>query len=36
VLIGASRPQQIIENVKALDSPELSAEELSEIDKILA
>lgn len=35
VLIGASRPQQITENVKALDAPELTAEELAEIDKIL-
>lgn len=35
VLIGASKPQQIIENVKALDAPELTAEELAEIDKIL-
>lgn len=36
VLIGASKPQQIIENVKALDAPEFTAEELAEIDKILA
>lgn len=35
VLIGASRPQQIIENVKALDAPELSDEELAKIDAIL-
>ncbi|MGN0164475.1 MAG: aldo/keto reductase [Candidatus Ornithomonoglobus sp.] len=35
VLIGASRPQQIVENVKALDAPELSEEELRKIDEIL-
>jgi L-glyceraldehyde 3-phosphate reductase len=32
-LIGASRPEQIAENVKALDVPDFSAEELAEIDK---
>lgn len=36
VIIGASRPQQIIDNVKALDAPELTAEELEKIDEILA
>ena len=35
-LIGASRPEQIIENVKALDAPDFTQEELSAIDKILA
>mgnify|MGYP005770031975 FL=1 len=35
VLIGASRPAQIVENVKALDAPDLTAEELTEIDDIL-
>lgn len=35
VLIGASRPQQIVENVKALDAPDFTAEELMEIDEIL-
>lgn len=35
VLIGASRPQQILENVKALEAPELTAEELQKIDDIL-
>ena len=34
-LIGASRPEQITENVKALDFPPLSAEELTRIDGIL-
>jgi L-glyceraldehyde 3-phosphate reductase len=33
VLIGASRPEQIDENVAALNSPEFSPEELAEIDK---
>ena len=32
-LIGASRPEQIIENVKALEKAEFAAEELAEIDK---
>lgn len=36
VLIGASRPEQIIENVKALDAPELTGEELAIIENILA
>lgn len=35
-LIGASRPSQIIENVKALDNLEFTAEELRKIDEILA
>jgi L-glyceraldehyde 3-phosphate reductase len=35
-LIGASKPEQILENVKALDKSEFSNEELSKIDKILA
>ena len=34
VLIGASRPQQILENIRALDNCEFSVEELQEIDKI--
>lgn len=34
-LIGASRPQQIIENVQSLSSPALSQEELSQIEEIL-
>lgn len=34
-LIGASRPEQIVENVHALDSPNLSKEEIEEIEKIL-
>ena len=35
VIIGASRPQQIIENVAALDAPTLTDEELRRIDEIL-
>lgn len=35
-LIGASNPEQVAENVKALENMELSAEELAEIDAILA
>ena len=34
-LIGASRPSQIVENVTALSFPELSAEELQDIDAVL-
>jgi L-glyceraldehyde 3-phosphate reductase len=34
-LIGASRPQQIVENVKFLDAPALSTEELQQIEKVL-
>ena len=34
-LIGASRPQQIIENVKALDNLEFTQDELQVIDEIL-
>jgi L-glyceraldehyde 3-phosphate reductase len=32
-LIGASRPEQIVENVAALDNLEFSKEELAEIDR---
>ena len=35
-LIGASRPEQITENVRALDFPPLSEDELNRIDAILA
>lgn len=34
-LIGASRPEQVEENVRAFANPTLSAEELEEIEKIL-
>ncbi len=36
VLIGASKPQQLTENVKALEQLEFSSEELQSIDNILA
>ncbi|MBQ8512986.1 MAG: aldo/keto reductase, partial [Clostridia bacterium] len=35
-LIGASKPEQVAENVRALDNMNLSEEELNEIDAILA
>ena len=35
-LIGASRPAQIIENVRFADAPALSDEELKSIESILA
>lgn len=35
VLIGASRPEQILENLKALEGAPLSAEELQKIDEIV-
>jgi L-glyceraldehyde 3-phosphate reductase len=34
VLIGASRPQQILDNIRALDNTGFSAEELRKIDEI--
>lgn len=34
-LMGASKPEQIVQNVKALDNLSFSVEELAEIDKIL-
>jgi L-glyceraldehyde 3-phosphate reductase len=36
VLVGASRPEQIADNVKALEKPDFSEEELTEIRRILA
>jgi L-glyceraldehyde 3-phosphate reductase len=36
VLIGASRPQQIIENAAILNAAPLSQEEITQIDQILA
>lgn len=35
VLIGASRPEQILENIKALDNITFSSEELQKIEEIL-
>ena len=34
VLIGASKPEQILENIKALDNTSFSKEECDRIDKI--
>ncbi|HOM61305.1 MAG TPA: L-glyceraldehyde 3-phosphate reductase [Anaerohalosphaeraceae bacterium] len=34
-LIGASRPEQILENLKALDAPSFTQDELARIDSIL-
>jgi L-glyceraldehyde 3-phosphate reductase len=34
-LIGASRPEQVIDNVRVLDAPTLTAEELTQIDTAL-
>ncbi len=34
VLVGASRPEQILENIKMIENTAFSAEELAEIDKI--
>lgn len=36
VLIGASRPEQILDNIKCLEHTEFTKEELDAIDKILA
>ncbi len=36
VLIGASRPEQIVENAACIDHLEFTAEEIAEIEKILA
>jgi len=35
-LIGASRPEQVVENAQALDAPKLTSAELERIDQILA
>lgn len=35
-LIGASRPEQIVENIRMFDSPKLSLEELAAIDSLLS
>ena len=35
-LIGASKPEQILENVKAIENLTFTEEELREIDAILA
>ena len=35
-LIGASKPEQILDNVRALEAAPFTAEELTEIDAVLA
>ena len=35
VLIGASKPQQIIDNLKVINSPSFTCDELAEIDRIV-
>ena len=35
VLVGASRPAQLVDDVKALDNLQFSADELTEIDHVL-
>ena len=34
VLIGASKPEQILDNIKAIENTSFSQEELDKIDKI--
>ena len=34
VLIGASRPQQILDNLKIVDAPAFTTEELEEIEAV--
>jgi len=34
VLIGASRPSQILDNIKAVENTTFTAEELAEIDRL--
>ena len=36
VLIGASRPEQIVENAACINNLEFTAEELAEIEAVLA
>ena len=35
VLIGASRPEQILDNIKMINSPDFTEEELQKIDEIV-
>ena len=35
VLIGASRPEQILDNIKMINSPDFTEEELQKIDELL-
>ena len=34
VLVGASRPQQLLDNIKAIENTEFSEEELKKIDEL--
>uniref|UniRef100_UPI0025D6BFCA aldo/keto reductase n=1 Tax=uncultured Eubacterium sp. TaxID=165185 RepID=UPI0025D6BFCA len=34
VLIGASKPEQILDNIKSIQNPSFSADELNAIDKL--
>ena len=34
MLIGASRPSQILDNIKAVENTTFTAEELAEIDRL--
>ena len=35
VLVGASRPQQVLDNVKAIENLEFTDEELKKIEEVL-
>ena len=35
VLVGASRPQQVVDNVKAIENLEFTEEELKKIEEVL-
>ena len=35
VLVGASRPQQVLDNVKAIENLEFTEEELKKIEEVL-
>lgn len=36
VLIGASRPEQVVDSIKCLDGPGFSSEELEKINEIVS
>ena len=36
VIVGASKPSQILDNIKAIENTTFSSEELAEIDEIAA
>ncbi|MEG0789800.1 MAG: aldo/keto reductase, partial [Alistipes sp.] len=35
VLVGASSPAQLLDNIKAIDTPPFDAEELAQIEEVL-